>query len=613
MKRLIAVLICVFLSAPVFAQSIERIEPENWWTGMSYNTVTLLVYGKDLRDLQPDLSYPGVNLLKTERVESPNYLFLTLHITGAAQPGIVKIRFNQDGKTRLTKDFPLLKREPGSANRSSFSQRDAICLVFPDRFSNGDPANDVISGMKQTSRDRRDVNLRHGGDIQGIINHLDYLRDLGYTQIWPTPLTENDEPNYSYHGYAATDFYKIDPRFGTNEQFRLLVSEAKKRGIGVIWDMVLNHCGTQYYFIRDLPSKDWTNYTVQRTRSNHEKSTILDIYAAEIDKQDYLNGWFDNHMADLNQRNPLVAKFLIQNTIWWIEYAGLSGLRVDTFSYSDKDFLAEWSKTVLNEYPDLNIVGEEMTNNVAYIAYWQKGKVNPDGYQCYLPSLMDFSLNHHIVQSLNSASGYFSSWREMYQSIAQDYHLPQPYNQLIFPDNHDLDRFYTRLNKDFAHWKIGIALYMTMRGIPQFFYGTEVLMTNEVAGSDGHRRGDFYGGWPEDTKVARTGKGLTAEEKEAQAYFSRLLNWRKNSPVTDGKFKHYAPKSNDVYVYFRYNDTAKVMVLLNKNTADVNLDLSHYAEMVNSSFKGKDIISGKVIEANGTLLVPAKSAMIIEI
>ncbi len=613
MKKIIASLTVLLFHLSALAQSIERIEPANWWTGMQYNTVTLLVYGKNISHLSPYADYPEVALLKTEKTENKNYLFITLSIHPAAQPGTLKLKFNQNGRTVLTRDFPLLKREEGSADRVSFSQKDAICLIFPDRFSNGDPGNDSIPGMNEQGIDRKNEDKRHGGDLRGIINHLDYLKDLGYTQLWPTPLTENNEPKYSYHGYAATDFYKIDPRFGTNEQFKTLVQEARKRGIGVIWDAVLNHCGDQYYFIKDLPSNDWTNFTGLRTRSNHEKSTILDIYATEIDKKEYLDGWFDNHMADLNQKNPLMAKFLIQNTLWWIEYAGLSGLRVDTFSYSDKDFLSDWARIILEEYPKMNIVGEEMTNNIAYISYWQKDKVNPDGYRSYLPSLMDFSLNNLIVQSLNQSGGYFSSWREMYQSIAQDYHFPHPYNQLIFPDNHDLDRFYTRLNKDLDHWKLGIAMYMTMRGIPQFFYGTEVLMTHEKRGSDGQRRSDFYGGWAEDTKSARTGQGLNEDEKEAQRYFSGLLNWRKGNPAVNGEFKHYAPQRNDVYVYFRYDKDHRVMVILNKNPEAVTLDMARYSEMTAPVFEAKDIISGKTIRVENRITVPGKKALILDI
>jgi glycosidase len=615
MKKIVFLIITIiFLKIDIKAQTIERIEPQNWWVGMKYNTITLLVYGSNIAGLQPQIAYKGVQLLKHETVENKNYLFITLKINPLAKAGIVKINFNQNGKLVLTKDFPLLERDKNSASRVSYSQKDAICLIVPDRFADGDTQNDIVPGLLEKNIDRNGDGKRHGGDLQGIINHLDYLQSLGFTQIWCTPLLENNEPEYSYHGYAATDFYKIDPRFGTNEQCKLFVQEAKKRGIGVIWDVVLNHCGTEYYFIKDLPSKDWVNFSETHTRCNFLKTTLTDIYATEIDKKEYTDGWFDQRMADLNQRNPLVAKYLTQNTIWWIEYAGLSGFREDTYSYADKDFLTRWAKTILDEYPNFNIVGEEMVRIVAQNAYWQKDKKNHDGYVSYLPSVMDFALTDNIIASLNTSNDWFSTWRDTYQGVAQDFQYPHPENQLIFPDNHDLDRFYTRLNKNLDNWKLGIAMYMTMRGIPQFFYGTEVLMTNEKLGNDGLRRGDFYGGWQNDTKNALTGEGLTAEEKEAKAYFSKLLNWRKTSAaITNGKFMHYAPQKNDVYVYIRYTDKQKVIVLLNKNTQSVNLDLKRYAQMIPLKFKAKDIVSDKKIEVENTLSVSPKSAMILEI
>ncbi|HAB50715.1 MAG TPA: alpha-amlyase, partial [Ignavibacteriales bacterium] len=500
-RILILLFVFPFLS---LAQTISRIEPSNWWVGMKLNTITLLVYGKEIQSLQPSIKYDGVKILKTEKVENPNYLFVTIKINPQTIAGNVKLDFKKGNTTVITKDFPLLARQTNSANRDSYTQKDAIYLIVPDWFSNGDIENDVIPTLNENVVDRKGDDKRHGGDIQGIINHLDYIKSLGFTQIWCTPLTENDEPLYSYHGYAATDFYKIDPRFGTNQQFKQLVEEAKERNIGIIWHIVLNHCGSEYYFIKDLPTKSWVNFPETHTQSNFLKTTITDIYATEIDKKEYTDGWFDRHMADLNQRNPLMAKYLIQNTIWWIEYAGLSGLRADTYSYSDKEFLAAWTKAILDEYPNFNIVGEEMSRIVAQTSYWQKDKLNFDGYKSYLPTLMDFLLNDNIVSSLTRSNDWFSTWRDTYQGIAQDYQFPHPENQLIFPDNHDLDRFYSRLNNNFDKWKLGIAMYMTMRGIPQFFYGTEVLMTNEKVGSDGQRRSDFYGGWKNDLKNAVT-------------------------------------------------------------------------------------------------------------
>lgn len=614
MKKITLLGITVLLGTWAMAQTIERVEPANWWVGMKYNTITLLVYGKNIATLQPSVAYNGVQLLKKETVENKNYLFISLKIAPTAKAGNVKINFSQNGKVVETKDFPLWQREKNSATRTSFSQKDAICLIVPDRFANGDKTNDIVVPLLENTIDRHGDGKRHGGDLQGISNHLNYLQSLGFTQIWCTPLLENNESEYSYHGYAATDFYKIDPRFGSNEQFRVLVQEAKKKGIGFIWDVVLNHCGTEYYFIKDLPSKDWVNFSETHTRCNFLKTTLTDIYATEIDKKEYTDGWFDQRMADLNQRNPLVAKYLTQNTLWWIEYAGLAGFREDTYSYADKDFLTQWTKTILDEYPNFNIVGEEMARIVSQVAYWQKDKKNFDGYKSYLPTLMDFGLNDNIVASLNNNNAWFSTWTDTYQGIAQDFHFPHPENQLIFPDNHDLDRFYTRLNKNLDHWKLGIAMYMTMRGIPQFFYGTEVLMTNEKLGNDGLRRGDFYGGWEGDPKNAITEAGLTEDEKQAKAYFTKLLNWRKtSSAIANGKFIHYAPQRNDVYVYFRYNTQQKVMVLLNKSSNDVSLDMNRYSQMISRKFEAKEIISGKNITVENTLSVPSKTAMILEI
>ena len=615
LKKFITVLF-FFIPIILMAQNttLDRVEPPNWWTSMNYNTITLLVYGNNISELKLAIDYPEVELITTEKVSNKNYVFITLQINPSAKSGILQLKFYDKNKVLITKDFPILEREKNSAQRESFSQKDAILLIVPDRFSNGDTKNDSVQTMTEKAIDRKNEDKRHGGDIQGIINQLDYIQSLGYTQIWNTPLIENNQPQYSYHGYAATDFYKIDPRFGTNEQFITLVQEAQKRGIGIIWDVVLNHCGAEYYFIKDLPSEDWTNYSISKTRTNHAKTTITDIYATEIDKNEYTDGWFDGHMADLNQKNPLVAKYLIQNTIWWIEYAGLSGFREDTFSYADKDFLAKWTKTILEEYPNFNIVGEEMSRIVAQTAYWQKDKVNTDGYKCYLPTLMDFLLNDNIVSSLNSSNDWFSTWRDTYFGIAQDYQFPHPDDQLIFPDNHDVDRFYSRINKDFDSWKLGIAMYMTMRGIPQFFYGTEVLMTNERAGSDGQRRGDFYGGWKEDSKNAQTGIGLNQEEKEAQIYFSKLLNWRKtNNVFENGKFKHYAPQKDDIYVYFRYTNDKKLMIILNKNKEYVNLDMNRYNEMISNNFVAKEVITNKILRINNSLEIPSMTAMILEI
>ena len=610
MKKI--VLLLTLLSYSTYSQ-IKRMEPSNWWIGMNLNEITLLVYGDAINNLEPSIKYKGVSITKVDKVENPNYLFITININKSAEPGKVKIEFHKNNTLITSKEFPLLTRKKESSNRASFSQKDAILLIVPDRFANDNPKNDTVSGYLEKAN-RTDESGRHGGDIQGIINRLDYIQSLGYTQIWNTPLVENNMPKYSYHGYAATDFYKIDSRFGSNEEFKKLVIEAKKRNIGIIWDVVLNHCGLGYYFVKDMPSNDWIHFQETKTKTNHIKSTQLDNYATQLDKNKYTDGWFDDSMPDLNQRNPFIALFLIQNSIWWIEYAGLSGIREDTFSYSDKDFLAKWTKTILDEYPNFNIVGEEMTTETELAAYWQKDKVNADGYKCYLPTLMDFSLTENLVKSMTTTNNWWSTWKEVYQGIGQDYIYPNPNNLLIFPDNHDLDRFYSRINKDFENWKIGMVLYATMRGIPQFYYGTELLYANEVLGNDGQRRADFFGGWENDTKDAITKNGLTEKELKAQQFFSTLLNWRKSSSVIhSGKFKHYAPNQNDVYVYFRYNENEKIMVILNKNKEKISLDMKLFEEMIPSSFNAIDIINNTKLFVNNTLDIEAKSALLLEI
>lgn len=594
------------------AQTISRIEPANWWIGMKWNVVNLIIYGDKINDLSPTVNFTGVEISKVEKVENPNYLFITLNIKPEAKPGIVKITFKKSNKIFIIKDFPLLEREQNSSNRESFSQKDNILLIVPDRFSNGNIENDSTKNTIEKVN-RKFGSGRHGGDIQGIINNLDYIQSLGYTQIWNTPLIENDMTNYSYHGYAATDFYKIDPRFGTNEDFKNLVIESKKRGIGLIWDVVLNHCGSNYYFVKDAPSTTWLNPKLALT-TNHLKSTLVDPYVTKIDRIEYNDAWFDGKMADMNQRDPLMANFLTQNCIWWIEYANLSGFRVDTYSYSDKTFLAQWTKSITDEYPNFNIVAEEWSSDPGLISYWQNGKINNDGYKSFLPSLMDFALTENLVKSFNTESTWASSWKQTYESLARDYYFPNPYNQLIFPDNHDMDRIFTQLKSNFEHWKLAMVMYATTRGIPQFQYGTEYLATNEQQGNHGEIRSDFYGGFKDDEKDAKTGVGLTAQEKEAKAYFSKLLNWRKNKTIIHtGKLKHYGPQLNDVYVYFRYNDTEKVMVLLNKNKEKVSLDLSRFEEMIPNKFKAFDVISNQEIIADKTLEIPAKTAMILEL
>ena len=403
MKRILFILTVVLLqsSTSYGQQPIDRVEPPNWWIGMQYNEVELMVYGQDIASYSVSLdTYEGVTLKQIKQVPNKNYLFLDLKIDGNARPGNLTLRFTKNEAESVIHSYPLLKRDPESKNVAGFNSSDAIYLITPDRFVNGDTGNDTVDGLKEKA-DRTFKGGRHGGDVQGIVNSLDYIKDLGFTAIWINPILENDMQTYSYHGYSTTDFYKVDPRYGSNESFKSLCKEARDKGMKVIMDMIANHCGLDHWWMQDLPSEDWINQWPEYTETNHKKTVILDPYASKIDYKQFFDGWFVPSMPDLNQRNESMAKYLIQNTLWWIEYSGISGIRMDTYPYPDMYFMSDWTKAVMDEYPNFNIVGEEWVTRPTIVSYWQKGKKNQNGYTSYLKSLMDFPLQNALVTSLN--------------------------------------------------------------------------------------------------------------------------------------------------------------------------------------------------------------------
>lgn len=599
-------------------QVVQRVEPAFWWVGMANPELQLLVYGKNLAATNVSLANnQGVELISTMRLQSPNYLVLNLRISPQAKAGSFKVLFKQQGKTVFTYHYSLKARAKGSAQRQGFNPSDVLYLITPDRFANGNPNNDNHPKMRE-SANRKNKGGRHGGDIKGIVDKLDYIKDMGFTAIWLNPVLENNMKEYSYHGYSTTDFYQVDPRFGSNEEYRELCAKAKAKGIKVVMDMIVNHCGSEHWWMKDLPMSDWVNnqkgyLNKEYKGTTHRKTVIQDPYVAQTDVDEFNKGWFVPTMPDLNQRNPIMAKYLIQNSIWWVEYAGLSGIRMDTYSYSDPQFMSQWSCKVMAEYPHLNIVGEEWFYNPAIVSYWQRGKKNRDGYQACLPSLVDFPLHETLVKALNKKEEMFSGWIYAYEMLANDFLYADPFNLVTFPDNHDVSRFFTQVNEDYNLFKLGIAYYLTMRGIPQIYYGTEVLMTSPKHRDDGLVRADFPGGWQGDKVNAFTRKGLTTQQKEAQMFCKKLLNWRKNNPVIHkGKLRHYAPKQG-VYVYFRHYQGKKVMVVLSKNAKEVKLDLSRFKQSLGKASQGKDIISGKQLTLQKSLSVPARSPMIIEI
>jgi glycosidase len=615
MRRILLALIALLFlgNLAVFAKyKIDHLEPAFWWTGMKNKNLQLLVHGENIADLKPELNYSGVSIEKVTRVPNPNYLFVDLRINDEAAPGSFDILFQRGKKTVLKYNYQLLEREKGSAERAGFNTSDVMYLITPDRFANGNQGNDNVAGLKeQANRNNRDG--RHGGDIQGIIDHLDYLVDMGFTSIWVNPVLENDQPQYSYHGYSTTDFYKTDARFGSNEEYRKLSQLAKQKGIGLIMDMILNHCGSEHWWMKDLPSKDWINYGGKFVPTSHKRSAVQDKYASKEDLKKFADGWFVETMPDLNQRNEFLATYLIQNSIWWVEYAGLSGIRMDTYPYPDAAFMSEWTRRVMEEYPNFNIVGEEWSTNPVIVSYWQKGKVNHDGYVSYLPSLMDFPLQDAMSKGLVDEETWGTGLIKLYEMLVNDILYADPNNLVIFPDNHDMSRIYSQLNEDFDLYKMAMTYVLTMRGIPQIYYGTEVLMSNPEGPAHGSIRSDFPGGWDGDAVNAFTGAGLSKKQKEAQSYLKTLLNWRKNkSVIHHGQLMHYAPE-NGVYSYFRYNKEEKVMVIFNKNKEKVELSTARFHEMLQDASEVKDVISGKSYPLSQTIEIPARSGLVLEI
>ncbi len=611
MKRLLYLSLFFLTANLTYGQSnIQRVEPPNWWTGMKHHQIQLLVYGDKIGDLQPVIEYPNVELKEVIKVQNSNYLFLNVDIEAGVEAGEVSIDFYKNKEKTISHTFPILKR--GNTKIEGFNTSDAIYLITPDRFVNGNEENDSVEGMREkVNRDFKGG--RHVGDIAGMRQTLDYIKDLGFTAIWLNPLLENDMEKYSYHGYSTTDFYKVDARFGTNEEYQKLANEGREKGLKLIMDMIVNHCGSEHWWMKDMPSEDWINQWENYTETNHQKTVLQDPYVSDLDKKTFTDGWFVPTMPDLNQRNEMMAKYLIQNSIWWVEYLGLSGIRMDTYPYPDMEFMADWTEAMMKEYPNLNIVGEEWSDNPAIVSYWQKGKQNANGYTSELKSLMDFPVQVAMAKALAEEENWGTGWIELYKAVAQDFLYADPMNLIIFPDNHDMPRFYAQVGEDLDLFKQGLAFVATMRGIPQMYYGTEILMNSPANRDDGLIRSDFPGGWKGDKVNVFTEKGLTKDQKDTKAYFKKLLQWRKTSNVVHtGKLKHFVPKDG-VYVYFRYNDDEKVMVVLNKNTSTTKLDLKRFVEILEGETQGKEVITSKTYSLKESIEVGARAVLILEL
>ncbi len=590
---------------------IDRVEPPHWWAGMKSKHLELMLHAPDISKAKASLSYPGVKLVGTQVSDKPNYLWLKLDISPQVKAGVVNITLRH-GQDTTQLHYELQARDKGSASREGFSSADVVLNLMPDRFANGDPSNDNLPGFEDKVN-RLAMQSRHGGDIAGIVKSLDHIAAMGYTAIWSTPLIENKQPTHSYHGYASTDSYRIDPRYGSNDEYRQMVQAARKKGLKVIQDIVPNHIGDHHWWMRDLPSKDWLSHRNTFIPTNHARTTISDPYASSADRQGFTGGWFAPSMPDMNATNPRVANYLIQNAIWWVEYAGLAGIRVDTYGYSDAAFLNEWTGRILKEYPRLGIVGEEWTDNPAVQAYWARGRTQANGYRSNLPSVMDFVLQGNMLKAFAEPESWNTGLRRLYETLANDQLVAHPQDLMLFDGNHDTPRLFSVLDEDPDLTRMALAYVLTMKRTPQLYYGSEVLMTSPKKHDDFDAfRADFPGGWAGDAVNAFTGEGLTAVQKNHQQWLKKLLNWRKNQEVIHhGKLMHFVPE-NGTYVLVRYNEKSRVMVIFNKNKSDAPIKLERFREVWPKNAIATNIVTTETSTLNQILTVPARSVTILQ-
>lgn len=593
------------------AMEIKKVAPSFWWAGMKNPELQILLYGEDLALSDVSVSGEGIYLKETVRQDNPNYLLLYLDLSEAkAQTFQILLKH---GKKKLQIPYELKSRVRRGEDVKGFTSEDVLYLIMPDRFANGCPENDVIDGMREKTVNRADGFARHGGDLQGISNHLDYIADLGATAIWLNPTQENDMESGSYHGYAITDYYQIDRRFGSNEDFCALVEKAHEKDLKVVMDMIFNHCGSENYLFKDKPSKEWFNYRSNYVQTSFKTASVMDIHASAYEKKIATDGWFASVMPDFNQRNRHVARYLIQSSIWWIEYAGINGIRQDTHPYADFDFMSQWCKEVLDEYPYFNIVGETWLNSNVLVSYWQKDSKLAAPLNSNLPTVMDFPLQALMNQAFDEETGEWGGGLyKLYDYQTQDLVYANPMNLLTFLDNHDTSRFVQtdEMAKNLKRYKQAMVFLLTTRGIPQIYYGTEILMTGDKGKGDGDLRKDFPGGWQGDTRDCFVENGRTALENEAFEFTRQLLNWRKgNQVIGKGSLKHYSIQ-NGVYVYQREFNGKSVVVIMNGTDDSKELDLTPYQEILPRE-NALDVLTGKNVNLSGKLRLNGRENLIL--
>ena len=608
------------------APNVTRIDPTNWFADMQDPTLQLMVYGKDIKFADVSTDYPNIKIDSLVRLDSPNYLLIYLNLKGA-KPGEIALTFSNKNGKKTIKKYQLKAREMAGSDRKGFDISDVLYMLMPDRFANGNPKNDIIKGMEDQLCNRNEPSLRHGGDLEGLRQHLDYFTDLGVTALWFTPVLENDRPaddgKYStYHGYATTDYYRVDPRFGTNEEYKALIDECHKKGLKVVMDMIFNHCGDYHPWakgtridengktIKDYPSKDWFNSPNYGLQTSYKLTPVLDPYASKVDMAETVDGWFVSSMPDLNQRNPHVIKYLIQNSIWWIETVGIDGIRMDTYPYADRQAMADWMKVLNKEYPNFNTVGETWVTEPAYTAAWQKDSKLSD-INSNLKTVMDFAFFDRLSQAKNEETDdWWKGWNRIYNSLCYDYLYTDPSSVMAFIENHDTDR-YLGNGKDTTALKQAYALLLTMKRIPQLYYGTEILMNGTKEKTDGNVRKDFPGGFPGDKVNKFTREGRTKAENAMFDWTSRLLHWRQNNDVIiNGSQTQFIPQ-HGVYVLARQHNGKTVLTILNGKKADIQVDVARYAEVIGSHTTATDVLTGATIDLTKNIPLGQRQAMVL--
>ena len=637
MKKILTALLLGTTLTMNAAVKIDRIEPTDWYVGLKDASLQLMVYGKDIKTADVTTDYPGVKIDSLVRLDSPNYLLVYMNVKDA-QPGTMTLLFQQ-GKQKKKVNYTLKAREKKGEERYGFSNADVLYMLMPDRFASGRTDNDQIKGLRPYKNDRTQPSLRHGGDLEGIRQHLDYFKELGVTALWFTPVLENDSPDHgtqsTYHGYATTNYYRVDPRFGSNEEYRQLCDEAHAKGIKIVMDMIFNHSGYEHPWTLDMPSKDWLNTPEWLLPENQAKAVemktmdgaakvndkylqtsykltpVVDPYASKIDLHETVDGWFVPTMPDLNQRNPHVIKYLIQNSIWWIETVGIDGIRMDTYPYADRDAMAQWMKIIGEEYPNFNTVGETWVTEPAYTAAWQKDSKLSEK-NSYLPTVMDFAFYDRINQAKNEETdAWWNGFNRIYNNFVYDYLYPNPSNVMAFLENHDTDRFLGE-GKDTVALKQALALLLTVNRTPQLYYGTEVLMNGTKHITDGNVRKDFPGGFPGDTKNCFTREGRTQAENAMFDWLSRLLHWRQgNDVIIKGKQTQFIP-FNGIYVIARQYNGKTVLTILNGNHKQADMQLDRYAEVIGNTTAAKDVITGRTVKLDKKLSLKSRQTLILE-